>query len=75
MPDALNDRAQDGCEVLTAIADLAGGEWAERGRQGIRNGHGRKKRRATTAWCCSGISSRPSTPWGLDETGAGRWTA
>ncbi len=30
MPDALNDRAQDGCEVLTAIADLAGGEWAER---------------------------------------------
>jgi hypothetical protein len=33
LPDALDDRAYDVCEVLGAIADLAGGEWPERGRK------------------------------------------
>lgn len=33
IPDALDDRAADGWEPLLAIADLAGGEWAERGRR------------------------------------------
>jgi Protein of unknown function (DUF3631) len=31
-PDALGDRAQDSWEPLLAIAELAGEEWAERGR-------------------------------------------
>ena len=33
LPDELSDRAQDGCEVLAAIADLAGGEWPGRARK------------------------------------------
>jgi hypothetical protein len=32
LPDVLDDRAYDGCWVLGAIAELAGGEWPERGR-------------------------------------------
>lgn len=32
MPEALNDRQQDICEPLVAIADAAGGEWPERAR-------------------------------------------
>jgi hypothetical protein len=32
LPDVLDDRAYDGCEVLGAIAELAGAEWSERGR-------------------------------------------
>jgi hypothetical protein len=32
LPDDLTDRAQDGCEVLAAIADLAGGDWPDRSR-------------------------------------------
>jgi hypothetical protein len=32
LPDALDDRAQDGWEPLLAIADLAGDGWAERAR-------------------------------------------
>lgn len=32
LPDALDDRAQDGWEPLLAIADAAGGSWAERAR-------------------------------------------
>jgi hypothetical protein len=32
IPDELNDRAQDGWEVLLGIADLAGGEWPRRAR-------------------------------------------
>jgi hypothetical protein len=32
LSDSLSDRAQDACEVLAAIADLAGGEWPERAR-------------------------------------------
>jgi hypothetical protein len=32
LPNVLDDRAYDGCEVLGAIAELAGGEWPERGR-------------------------------------------
>jgi hypothetical protein len=33
LPDTLSDRAQDGCESLAAIADLAGGEWPQRARR------------------------------------------
>lgn len=33
LPDALNDRAQDGWEPLLAIADLAGGDWPEQARK------------------------------------------
>jgi hypothetical protein len=33
LPDALNDRAQDGWEPLLAIADLAGGDWPTRARR------------------------------------------
>lgn len=33
LPDALNDRAQDVWEPLLAVADLAGGDWPERGRR------------------------------------------
>ncbi len=32
LPDALDDRAQDGWEPLFAIADLAGGDWPQRAR-------------------------------------------
>jgi hypothetical protein len=32
LPDELSDRAQDGSEVLAAIAELAGEEWPERAR-------------------------------------------
>jgi hypothetical protein len=32
LPEVLDDRAYDGCEVLGAIAELAGGEWPEKGR-------------------------------------------
>jgi hypothetical protein len=35
MPDELNDRQQDVCEPLIAIADRAGGEWPERARQAL----------------------------------------
>jgi hypothetical protein len=33
LPDELGDRAQDSWEPLLAIADLAGGDWAARGRR------------------------------------------
>lgn len=33
LPDALNDRQQDNCEPLLAIADLAGGDWPNLARQ------------------------------------------
>lgn len=33
LPGSLNDRAQDNWEPLLAIADIAGGEWATRGRK------------------------------------------
>jgi 5S rRNA maturation endonuclease (ribonuclease M5) len=32
LPESLSDRAQDGCEVLAAIAELAGGDWPEAAR-------------------------------------------
>ena len=32
LPEALDDRARDGWEVLLAIADLAGEDWPQRGR-------------------------------------------
>ncbi len=35
MPSELNDRQQDVCEPLIAIADCAGGEWPERARQAL----------------------------------------
>jgi len=35
LPGDLDDRAQDGAEPLLAIADLAGGEWAQRARHAI----------------------------------------
>lgn len=35
LPDALGDRQQDACELLVAIADLAGGEWPERARRAL----------------------------------------
>jgi hypothetical protein len=35
LPDELNDRQQDICEPLVAIAELAGGEWPERGRKAL----------------------------------------
>jgi len=35
LPDELNDRQQDVCEPLLAIADVAGGEWPERARSAL----------------------------------------
>ena len=35
MPKVLNDRARDNARPLLAIADVAGGEWAERARKAI----------------------------------------
>jgi hypothetical protein len=35
MPEQLGDRQQDACELLVAIADLAGGDWPERGRAAL----------------------------------------
>lgn len=35
LPEALNDRQQDICEPLLAIADLAGGEWPELARKAL----------------------------------------
>jgi hypothetical protein len=35
LPDELNDRQQDVCEPLLAIADVAGGEWPERARMSL----------------------------------------
>ena len=35
LPDALNDRQQDICEPLFAIADLAGGEWPGKARKAL----------------------------------------
>jgi hypothetical protein len=35
LPDELNDRQQDVCEPLLAIADLAGGDWPERARSAL----------------------------------------
>jgi len=35
MPEQLDDRAQDACEPLLAIADLAGGAWPERARRAL----------------------------------------
>jgi hypothetical protein len=35
MPSKLNDRQQDVCEPLIAIADIAGYEWPERARQAL----------------------------------------
>jgi hypothetical protein len=35
LPDELDDRAQDVCEPLLAVADFAGGEWPERARQAL----------------------------------------
>jgi Protein of unknown function (DUF3631) len=35
LPDALDDRAQDVCEALLAIADLAGPTWAKRARRAL----------------------------------------
>ena len=32
LPEELSDRAEEVCEVLAAVAGLAGGEWAERAR-------------------------------------------
>ena len=36
LPDTLSDRAQDGCECLAAIADLAGFDWPERSRKSFK---------------------------------------
>ncbi len=35
LPEELNDCAQDGAEVLAAIADLAGGDWPEQARKAL----------------------------------------
>lgn len=35
LPEALSDRQQDGAEPLLAIADAAGGEWAQRARAAL----------------------------------------
>jgi hypothetical protein len=35
MPERLNDRQQDVCEPLLAIADLAGGDWPQRARTAL----------------------------------------
>jgi Protein of unknown function (DUF3631)/Domain of unknown function (DUF3854) len=35
MPDQLNDRQQDICEPLLAIANLAGGEWSKKARDAL----------------------------------------
>jgi Protein of unknown function (DUF3631)/Bifunctional DNA primase/polymerase, N-terminal/Primase C terminal 1 (PriCT-1) len=35
IPDALNDRQQDGCEPLLALADAVGGEWMARARAAV----------------------------------------
>ena len=41
LPEELNDRAADIWEPLLALADLAGGEWPERARQGAKGLSGR----------------------------------
>ena len=35
LPDELNDRQQDGAEILLAIADAAGGEWPTKARKAL----------------------------------------
>jgi hypothetical protein len=35
LPESLSDRQQDACELLVAIADLAGDEWPNRARQAL----------------------------------------
>src|SRR5262249_44947730 len=35
LPNELNDRQQDICEPLVAIADLAGGEWPNKARKAL----------------------------------------
>ncbi len=35
LPDSLSDRHQDGCEPLLAIADAAGGNWPQKGRDAL----------------------------------------
>src|SRR5262249_55223112 len=35
MPDGLNDRQEEICEPLIAIADLAGGEWPQKARSAL----------------------------------------
>jgi hypothetical protein len=40
MPDALDDRAQDGWEPLLALADAAGGDWPKRARKAAVELHG-----------------------------------
>jgi hypothetical protein len=37
LPDALSDRQQDICEPLLVIAEMAGGDWPERGRTALVN--------------------------------------
>jgi hypothetical protein len=43
MPDELNDRQQDICEPLLAIADHAGKEWAEKARAALVKLYGRQE--------------------------------
>jgi hypothetical protein len=35
LPNLLSDRQQDGCEPLLAIADIAGGDWPQKGRNAL----------------------------------------
>jgi hypothetical protein len=43
LPEALDDRAQDGAEPLLAIADLVGGEWPRLAREALLELHGARE--------------------------------
>ena len=59
LPDVLSDRAQDACEALAAIADLAGGEWPERAR--ARSWRSWELSKTATPACCYwATAARPS---------------
>lgn len=48
MPDALNDRQQDICVPLLAIADQAGGDWPERARRALLDLFNRQREEGAT---------------------------
>lgn len=48
MPDAMNDREQDICVPLIAIADQAGGVWPERGRKALLTLFGKRAEEGAT---------------------------
>ena len=65
MPEQLNDRQQDICEPLLAIADLAGGEWPKKARDALTKfTHDRTRKATFTSDCLvtsNVFSTRPET--------------